>query len=837
MKSPVRVRAHRAVSGVAITLSLAMAAPVLAQEEHEGADFQRRRTAWFEEQRAYPNAEVNWNAIALARKLIMDRAGYMAVPAIANAVGGSWVPMGPGGFFGVGYWDSGPQLDAGRVDAIAIHPTVAGTFFIASPRGGIWRTTTNGASWTPLTDNMCTLQMTTVKIDPVNPNLVYGAAASSSGAAGCAIMRSTDAGASWANYNGGLNFSAYNGAFVNEFYIDPASAGSTTASTMLFTFGPFGIYRSTNSGTSWTQTLTFGRINSIVGLPGKPGVLFAGLSDNTSASTRGGLYRSSDNGLTWTQVTSPAIAMANTGRIQLAVSAAQPNSVWLISSDKSSNLESITKWDDNTFQLTTLSATGIGSASGRTHFGTQGTYDLDIKVDPTNASRIYVAGVRAFRSVDGGATFAPMATDIHCDWHTIVIDPNNPRQLYAGTDGGVFTSTDGGDNWVSRNNGLVISMYYPGIAQHPTDPNVVIGGLQDNGTLLANGTSIFNSVMGGDGGFSAINFSTPSTLWSECQWSSTSGACLQRRVQTATGGFTYPNVKTGIVTADRAQFIPPLVMDPVTPTTLYFGTMRLYRTVNDGVLWSAISQDLTKGTGSIKSIAIAPSDVTTVYIGTSDGNVQVTRDNGATFVLSTTGLPNRTVTDIAIDRTDPQRAVVTMSGSGVSHVFLTTNAGQAWTNITGNLPDMPVNAAVIIDDGPAHFFIGADVGVFETTDGGLSWTTTPAGLPNAVVNDLSYNPTTRQLVAATFGRGLFKFSLANASAVLRGDVNRDGAVNAFDALLIQQALLGMQLPTGQTSLPHGDTNCNGTLEAADVLITLRAAVGLVTTGSCAGTIR
>ena len=170
-------------------------------------------------------------------------------------------------------------------------------------------------------------------------------------------------------------------------------------------------------------------------------------------------------------------------------------------------------------------------------------------------------------------------------------------------------------------------------------------------------------------------------------------------------------------------------------------------------------------------------------------------------------------------------------------MYLTVDGGVTWVNISGNLVDMPVNAGVILDDGPQHFFIGADVGVFETTDGGLTWSNTPAGLPNVQVNDIVYNPTTRRLVVATFGRGLFTYNLASATAVLRGDVNRDGVVNAFDALLIQQAVLGISLPSPLTSLPHGDTNCNNTLEAADVLIALRAAVGLTTAGSCAGTVR
>jgi photosystem II stability/assembly factor-like uncharacterized protein len=727
-------------------------------------------------------------------------------------------------------------VDAGRIDAIALHPTASGTMFVASPNGGVWSSTTGGASWTPRFDSQCTLQMSTVKIDPVNPSILYAAAAYASGAAGCAIFRSTDGGSTWANFNGGLNFTAYSGGFINEFYVDPGSAGSTSSTTLLFNYGGSGIYRSTNSGMTWAHPFTFGYVTSIVGLPGKPGVVFAGVADYaTSVSARSGLYRSQDNGATWTQLSSGAVDFSGTARLQLAVSPAQPNSVWVIAGGKNSTFQTVSRWDDNTSALTRLNATGVDpNANGRTHFGSQAWYDLAIAVDPADPSRIYIAGVRAFRSTDGGATFSPMGTEIHCDWHTVLVDPRNPRQLWAGTDGGVFSSTDGGDSWTSRNLGLQVSMYYPGIAQHPTDPSIVLGGLQDNGSLLANGTSLYNAVGGGDGGFAAINFTTPSTLWTTCQWSG--GPCIQRRVAVGLG-FQYPYVAAGIVTTDRAQFIPPLVMSPTTSTTLYFGTMRLYRTTNDGLLWTAISSDLSRGTGSIKAIAIAPSDAQTIYVGTSDGNVQVTRDGGTTWTLSTSGLPGRAVTDFVVDPADAARALVTLSGSGATHVYLTTTAGTIWTSASGSLPDMPANAAVMIDDGPNHFFVGTDVGVFETTDGGLLWASSPSGLPNVIVNDLSYNPATKQLVAATYGRGLFKYSLVNPSAVLRGDVSRDGVVNAFDALLIQQTLVGLPLTSGLTILPHGDANCDGRVFAADALITLRYSVGLATAGACVGTNR
>lgn len=805
------------------------------RDAFEGPDYQARRRAWFEEPRAYPNTQIDWEArIAAKRAFAARTTNFGSFMAASSA--GSWIPMGPSGFFGLGYWDSGAQLDAGRVDAIAIHPTSPSTMVVASPNGGLWRTTSSGGSWSPVFDTQCSLQMSTVRFDPVNPSIVYAGAADGSGAAGCALFRSTDGGVTWGTWNGGLNFTAYNGGNINALFVDPATAGTTTSTTMFFNFAVWGLYRSTNSGQSWAHVLTFGYVTSIVALPGRAGTFFAGVSDRaTTSSTRSGLYRSDDNGATWVQVTTGS-GFATVARFQLAVSASRPGSVWILAGEKTSRaFSSFSRWDDGTATLTTLAAGGIDpNSTARTNFGKQAEYDLALVVDPSDASRIYVAGVRAFRSTDGGVSFAPMGTEIHCDWHALEIDPLNPRRLFAGTDGGVFVSVDGGDSWLSRNMGLVISMFYPGISQHPTDVSVVLGGTQDNGSLLGNGTSLFGMISGGDGGYAAINPLTPSVMWSTIYWQSGIGATIYRRSLGAGGVPVQVTRGSGISASDRALFIPPMIMDPLTPTTLYFGTQRLHRTTNEGLTWTPVSGDLSKGSGMISAIAVAPSDALSIYVGTSDGNLNVSRDAGVTWRPASL---TRAVTDFAVDYTDPRRAVATVSGSGAAHVYLTTDAGTTWTSISANLPDMPANAAVIADDSPNHIFVGNDVGVFETTDGGLTWTNTPSGLPNVIVNDLSYNRTTKQLVAATYGRGLFRYSLVSASTVLRGDVNRDGVVNAADALLVQQALLGLPLASGLTISPHGDADCNGRVELADALVILRYAVGTATAGACVGTNR
>jgi photosystem II stability/assembly factor-like uncharacterized protein len=572
-----------------------------------------------------------------------------------------------------------------------------------------------------------------------------------------------------------------------------------------------------------------GATASVVAHPTNAAVLYAGNSDN-SVPTRRGVWRSSDRGATWAALPAiPNLDMTTIGRVELAVSASSPDQVYaLIVNRSNARMLGLFLWDDAKAQWTTLPANGVYTGDGRGDFGAQGGYDLAIAVDPRDSKRVFVAGIRAYRSTDGGTTFKPIAMEIHCDWHSIVFDPRNPDIMYAGTDGGVFVSTDAGDIWSSRNAGLAITQYYPGIAVAPNGSKVM-GGSQDNGTHIYSGSPVWNGFTGGDGGYTVINYADPSIVYGEAQWSS-SGAYIIRKDATSSLFRT-----TGIIAADRGAFIPPLVMDPVTPTTLYFATHRLYRTTNEGQQWVPISGDLTRGTGRITTVAISTSDPQTIYVGTSDGQVQVSRNFGVAFTNVTAGLPTKAITRVVIDPIDATHALVTVSGFGSGHVFETKTAGATWQDISGtSLIDAPANAAVFIPG--LGIMVGTDVGVYQTTDGGATWQAGPPGIPNVIIQDLVYVPALRQVVAGTYGRGIFTYTIGADVGVLRGDVNADGKVDAFDALLIQQAIVG-SLPTGSVAFPRGDANCNGIIDAGDVLLVLRSAVGLPTTNACVNTVR
>jgi photosystem II stability/assembly factor-like uncharacterized protein len=421
-----------------------------------------------------------------------------------------------------------------------------------------------------------------------------------------------------------------------------------------------------------------------------------------------------------------------------------------------------------------------------------------------------------------------MGSEIHVDWHSIVIDPVHPDIVYAGTDGGVFVSTDNGSNWTSRNAGLTVTQYYPGISASPNGSQIM-GGSQDNGAHVYTGSMFWNGFVGGDGGYTAINYGDPSIMYAEEQWDPSDGAFIVRVDGTSGAVRT-----TGIQPTDRAAFIPPFVMDPVTSKTLYFGTHRLYKTTNEGTLWSPISADLTKGSGYTTTIAVSKSDPLTIYVGSSDGLVNVTRDGGTTFTPSTAGLPNRYVTRIAVDPSDPTHALLTVSGFATGHVFETSNAGATWRDISAGLIDAPANAIAFVPG--IGIMVGTDVGVFQASSPGASWVGGPAGIPNVIVQDVIFVPGANLLLAGTYGRGMFAYTVGGDTPVLRGDVNADGKVDGFDALLIQESLVGT-LPASTVIYPRGDADCNFAIQSADAVYVLRTAVGLASPGVCVNTVK
>ena len=806
-----------------LALVIAAGTTLRAQERPTEREDVEGRDEWFWSLRSFPFGVRPYDKVSMLHQSLTEylhRTSFGAT-SVTAPLGGAWRPIGPNGVWVY-------QIESGRIAAILPATRAGGPMYLGTASGGVWRSTNNGISWTPLTDAECVLTTGAMARDPSNASIVYSATGEGNGGlTGCGVLRSSDGGDTWTTSTQGLRSSAGGSGVFTSLVVDPASAG-TSNSVLIGTtnFGNAGVVRSTNAGAGWTPVLNTGPASGLVAHPTRAGEYYVGNRVATPATARG-VYRSTDAGATWAALPSlPVTDVNDISRIELAVSKADPDKVWaIVGSRTTGGFLGIYVFDETANTWKTLASAGVTSA-----FGTQQSYDLVIAIDPRDAKRMFIAGVTAFKSTDGGATFVPFAREVHSDWHVIVFDPNNPDIMWAGTDGGVYLSTDAGGSFVSRSAGLAITQFYPGVSVHPLGTRIA-GGSQDNGTHVFSGTPFWDAFSGGDGGYTAINYKDPSIQWGETQWSVASGTVGNLYRRDLTG---LQRRSTGVVLTDRAQFIPPLVMDPMNPLKLYFGTYRLYRTVNEGLQWTPISGDLTTGTGTITSVAVSPADSNTIYIGTNDGRALVSRDGGTTFAAAT-GLPARSVTRVTPHPTDPLRAVITVSGFGTAHVFETTDAfATAVKSITGNLIDAPANVALYIPSAGVTV-VGTDVGVFQTADG-VTWTPGPTGIPNVIIQDLVYQPAIHLLVAGTYGRGMFAYDVGTSAAVLRGDANGDGKIDAFDALLIRQTLVGAA--SASTSIyPRGDANCNGNIDAADLVLILRAAVGLPTGSACVGSSR
>jgi uncharacterized protein (TIGR03437 family) len=447
----------------------------------------------------------------------------------------------------------------------------------------------------------------------------------------------------------------------------------------------------------------------------------------------------------------------------------------------------------------------------------QANYNLELTVDPTNANVLYY-GTQAnsvnsagtvFRSANGGQSWTDLSRGdgnegLHADTHAIAVSAANPNIVFTGNDGGVWRTNNANENTVTwRNlNGTLNITQFQAIALHPTNPNFVIGGTQDNGTNIFRGSLTWQHSRGGDGGFTLVDQSNPQVLYHTFFNQNNSGG---QRAQigpeiSLNGGSTWlrrgcfgcSTQQGNFNPADRVGFYAPMAQHTgytgSNGNVVYFGTHRLYRSADQGITWNGLGTssdgfgaDVTNGgTGRLSAIAAHPSlanNQEIVWVGSNDGSIRITLNanagTNATFTnLTKAPLPNRFLTDIALDRNNTQRAVITFSGfnsvtpTTPGHVFLTTNQGQSWTDISGNLPDVPVTSVAINPNDPLTIYIGTDLGVFQTTNGGSTWERLGNGMPRVATFMVRYHAASNSLFAATHGRGVYRLTTSRSLATV-----------------------------------------------------------------------
>ncbi len=450
-------------------------------------------------------------------------------------------------------------------------------------------------------------------------------------------------------------------------------------------------------------------------------------------------------------------------------------------------------------------------------------YDMPLAVSPASANDVFFGGAASkgtlIRSLDGGATWTEISlnniatnTSIHVDMHAIAFSKDGST-MYVGNDGGAWktatpTGTPAAGFWTNLNQNLDITQFYPGVSIHPSNTGFSMGGTQDNDVQIFQGSNgapmtWASAQIGCDGGFTAIDFSIPSTSYGECEYVPNIGFPFPIIAVTFNGDGILGNgffANSGIDPTDRGSFIPPLVMDPNTSTTLYFGTCSVWASTDGGNSWNSISPDVTTAThpaicpvptapgqpaGTLSTIAAAPGNSNTIYVGSDNGEIEVTSNGGTSWAsIATATLPARAVTQVAVDPSAAATAYAVFSGFGTcatfctgptGHVFKTVNgtagAATTWVDISGTttkLPDIPVNAIVVDPNDATHntLYVGTDIGGFFTTDGGVNWSPLGAAssLPNAQILGLTLHNASRTLRAATHGRGVWDLNLGGAGA-------------------------------------------------------------------------
>lgn len=759
-------------------------------EKGDEGSFIRKRIEWFHDQRAYPHktipAGVRLKALQqLNAKLAAESAARAhAIPGRARSEaqprsGSSWQEIGPqpADTFGL--------VNSGRVAAVAVDPTNNDIVYAGAAQGGVWKTTDGGNTWTPLTDTQASLAIGSIAIDPENHLTIYVGTGelNNSGDSyyGAGILKSTDGGSTWTQYAGPFAGGANGGARIGGLAVHPTNSNVVLAAVGCCNSSlTSGVYRSADGGQTWTQA---GNVSESQAY----NVIFDSTGANAYASFDGnGVYKSTNGGVTWAADNGSGSNVlptgSNTGRVALAM---DPNTNATLFADVTNNstsgLYGLYKTTDGGTNWTRLSSTPDYCTS-------QCWYDNVIAVAPGNSNVVFAGGAgwgsQIFQSLNGGSTWTaiPPGEDgvIHPDLHALAFTPDGSI-LYVGNDGGMYkitspTSATTDADLASLNagtsvgTGLATLQFYAGPAIHPTNANIGAAGTQDNGTLEYSSSLTWSggNYPCGDGARNLYDFTNPNNVLY--------ATCVELAIFKSTdGGASFNQVENGISASDRVNWVAPFTMDFNNAQTLYFGTDRVYQTINGATKWTAISPDLTAGAGdgdTLIAIAVSPLSSNTVYAGSSQGLVNVTTNalSGSsanwTNITGSGSLPNRSITALAADPFSSTSAYVTFSGfsgfgDSLGHIFMTTNTGSTWSDISGDLPNTPVNDIVVDPTQTGTIYVGTDVGVFYTTNSGASWATLVTGLPRVAVLGLAFQAQSHILWAATHGRSMWSTSVAS----------------------------------------------------------------------------
>ncbi|MBX7055592.1 MAG: hypothetical protein K1X36_11595 [Pyrinomonadaceae bacterium] len=700
-------------------------------------------------------------------------------------------PMGSGVFSGLRFRSIGPAVTSGRVIGFAVDPNDRTKYFVAVASGGVWKTVNAGTTWTPVFENEGAFSIGAVALDPKNPATVWvGTGERNSQRSvgyGDGVYRSDDGGKSWRNV--GLKTSEH----IGRIAIDPRDSNVVFVAAqgpLWSAGGERGLYKTTDGGKTWKAVISISEntgVTDVVIDPVNPDTMYAATWQRRrhfytliNGGPESAVYRSIDGGNTWTKLRS-GLPPGDLGRIGLSISPANTNVVYA-TVEASGNLSGIFCSNDRgaTWERTSPSIA-------------QGMYYGQIVADPKNVDRIYIPNVVLQVSDDAGRTQRALGERLkHVDNHAIWVDPGNTDYILVGCDGGVYESFDRGANWNFKAN-LPVGQFYDVTTDNALPFYHVYGGLQDNNSVggparTRSSAGILNSdwytTNGGDGFTSRIDPLDSNIVYAESQ----NGGLVRFDKRTGERVSIAP-IEGKDIESQRYNWDSPLIISPHSNTRLYFAGHKLFKSDNRGDDWKVISGDLSRGLdrnalpvmgkvwgpdavaknqstalyGNASALSESPRKQGLVYIGTDDGLIQITDNDGQSWrkVDRIAGVPENSYVHRVLASQHDVGTVYALfnnhqNGDFKPYPMKSTDTGRTWISIKGNLPERGSVYAIAEDHvNPDLLFIGTEFGAYFTVDGGAKWIQMKSGLPTIAVRDIAVQRAENDLVLGTFGRGIY----------------------------------------------------------------------------------
>lgn len=712
----------------------------------------------------------------------------------------------------------GPTSMGGRISELAVYEKEPRIFYAATASGGLWRTNNGGITYDCVFQYEETVALGAVTVDQDNPDVVWVGTGEqnsrNSTSWGNGVYKSTDGGKTWSHM--GLADTKH----ISKIKIDPRNKDVVYVGALGHLWGANeerGLYKTTDGGKTWSRILYVNDKTGVIDMvvhPTRPDTMWVAMWERmrlpyrwASGGPGSGLYKTTNGGRDWKKITE-GMPEGDIGRIGLDVYRKNPN-VLVATIEASTPGEGWRRTATGGFFKST---NGGESWTKQSNQNPRPFYFSMPRIDPNDENRVYVPAVNLHVSDDSGKTWRNMPITIHVDFHAMWIDPKDSNYLLVGEDGGVALSRDKGEKWEHQNYLPIAQFYAVGVDMRK--PYWVYGGLQDNGTwgvptqtnkgFVAHYDARF--INGGDGFHAQVDPSDWRIVYAESQ----GGAVNRHNIQTGESRSIRPVAPPAAEGQQREVYrwnwSTPFIISPHNPHTLWLGGNKLFKTVDRGDNWTVMSPDLTtndpekqqsrggvtpEDTGAerhctIITISESPRKAGLVWVGTDDGNVQLTRDDGKTWENVTgnfSGVPRHTwVSRVVASRYDTARAYVTFDGHRNNdykpYIFVTEDYGQTWAPLHEGFGDESVYVLVEGRQNSNFLAVGTEMGLYFSLDRGKSWTKyhKDNGFPTVRVDDMTIHPRDGDLVVATHGRAFWIIPVSALEQLTPSEMEKDVAL-------------------------------------------------------------